>query len=95
MDEERIEELREELLCDENDRIDNAVWNAISSMVVGEIEWDMALIGPVEDFIEKILTMKGIPVCHPWEDEDGVLCCCGQDSCPHCWVKGIPGEISE
>lgn len=91
MDEEK---LRDTLLCEHNGMIDNAVWEAITSMAAGELEWDMEIIGRVEEFIEKILDLKGIPVCHPWEDEDEVLCCCGEDSCPVCWVKGVEGEIS-
>lgn len=88
------DELRDKLLCERNDAIDNAVFAAVSEMAVGEIDWDMEIIGAVEAYIEKLLGDRGIPVCHPWEDDNETLCCCGEESCPYCWVKGIEGEIT-
>ena len=80
------EKLRDKLLCDRNDDIDNAVWNAVATMASKEIDWDMEIIGRVEEFIESVLAYKGIGVCHPWEDEDETLCCCGEEPCPYCPV---------
>jgi hypothetical protein len=62
--------MKDKLLVERNDAIDNAVWAAVLEMAAEEPDWDMQIVGPIEEFIVKILGMCGIPSCWPWEDED-------------------------
>lgn len=66
----------ERFLIERNDDIDNAVFAAICSLVHEdeEIEWNMEIIGEIEDKIESMLIKRGIITCHPWYDEDGNIC---------------------
>lgn len=76
----------DDLLCEAGDRIDNAVFEAIMSIAhhVKKLDWDMSLIGPVSDFIERLLTERGISTCHPWQDENECICYATSDRCKYC-----------
>lgn len=75
----------DDLLCEAGDEIDNAVFDAICAMTVKKPEWDMSIIGEVEDAIEEILKRHNIPVCRPWENEDGHIChSIPEERCKHC-----------
>lgn len=76
--------MKDKLLVERNDAIDNAVWAAVLEMAAEEPDWDMQIIGQIEEFIVKILGMRGIPSCWPWEDEDETVCCLSEDACAHC-----------
>lgn len=84
----------DDLLCESGDRIDNAVFEAIKSIAHdGEkLEWDMSLIGPVNDFIEGLLTERGIDACYPWQDEDECICYATSDRCKYC-ERTIGGQV--
>lgn len=44
------------------------------------IEWDMEIIGQLEDYAEKLLSEKGIEPCRPFlEGEDETPCYLGED----------------
>lgn len=78
----------ERFLSERNDTIDNAVFAAICSLVHegSEIEWDMNMIGEIEDAIESLLIERGVNICHPWHDENENICyrvdkcsCCNRE----------------
>ena len=49
----------------------------------GEAEWDMEVIGEVEDVLEGVLKSHGITSCHPWEEDDNICYSCA-DHCEGC-----------
>lgn len=74
-------------LVERNDEIDNAVFDAIQSLVPEEIEWDMELIGEVTDCIREILEKAEIPHCHPWTEsfyDSECICYNSPSRCPWC-----------
>lgn len=80
-----MKDSEEVFLTERNDAIDNAVFEAICSLVHEScaLEWDMEVIGEIEDVIESSLIKKGIITCHPWCDEDENICY-KIDRCPYC-----------
>lgn len=72
-------------LTERNDTIDNAVFDAIRSLVHedGEVEWNMGIIGEIEDTIESMLIERGIITCRPWYDDNKNICY-KVDRCYHC-----------
>lgn len=72
------------LLCRGGDEIDNAVFNAIQTLNHSELEWDMSLIGEVSDFIERLLSSRGLEPCHPWQDDDENICYSTPERCAYC-----------
>jgi hypothetical protein len=75
----------DDLLCEAGDRIDNAVHAALSSLCVNELDWDLSLIGPATEALEALLVARGIPTCHPWENENGNICySLSEERCAHC-----------
>lgn len=72
-------------LCERNDEIDNATYEAICTMADSddEVEWSMELIGEINEFIENLLEEHGIPTCHPYYADD-VICYKTADRCKHC-----------
>lgn len=72
------------LLCEAGDKIDNAVFAAISAVAHKYIDWDMNIIGEVTDFIESALSSRGIEICHPWQDWDGNICYSSEERCTYC-----------
>lgn len=72
-------------LTERNDAIDNAVFDAIRSLVHedGEAEWDMEIIGEIEDTIESMLIERGVITCRPWHDDNENICY-KVDRCYHC-----------
>lgn len=79
----------EDFLCDKNDEIDNAVFEAIAAMAPrGEepAEWDQHYIGEIADYIEGIMEKNKLHNCHPayvGEDEE-VPCYRSEDRCKWC-----------
>lgn len=57
------------------DFIDNTTFNyleVLASSAGIELQWDMELIGEINDFVISFLKSKGIPIWHPYvSDEDG------------------------
>lgn len=87
----RRKDIFESLLCDRNDEIDNATYALINLIVTNNheaddgIEWDMQLIGEVEDFIEDLLRKNGVEPCRPYyEGEDEIPCYLGSDCSKKC-----------
>ena len=76
----------ENLLCDRNGDIYEAVQNALHVLSVQEsLEWDMSVISEATDSLIEILQRHNIPVCYPWEDEDADICySLIEDRCDHC-----------
>lgn len=61
----------DDLLAEAGDRIDNAVAYAVMTfMPEGKVEWNMGVIGDVEDTICSTLESEGFGSCHPWQGED-------------------------
>lgn len=61
----------DDLLAEAGDRIDNAVAYAVMTfMPKGKDEWNMGVIGDVEDTICSTLESEGFGSCHPWQGED-------------------------
>lgn len=79
--------MKDKLLVERNDAIDNAVWEAVVAMAATEPEWDMQIVGPIEEFIKATLEKHGIPTCWPWENENGTVCCLTDEVCAHCPYK--------
>lgn len=81
--------MSDRFLIEQSDSIDNAVFDAISSIADDEIKWDMELIGEVVDFIEMLLNERDIPACRPWyfDSEYEVPCYASEERCPHCKVS--------
>lgn len=78
------ERLKDKLLSDKNGEIDNAVWEAVRAMAAEEPEWNMFIIGQIEEFIDSLLDKCGIPACWPWENESGTVCCLTDEACRNC-----------
>lgn len=74
----------EDLLCEAGDEIDNAAHAVICALAAVSVEWDMAKIAEVTDAVENILRQHNIPVCHPWEDENGIICYATENRCAYC-----------
>lgn len=88
----------EDFLCERNDVLDNAAYQLLcmaanpdyqpdSPNGLGNLEWNMALIGELLDCAEEILMKHGIATCRPfYEGEDEIICCNGEDcknaNCP-------------
>jgi hypothetical protein len=90
-------EFTDDLLCSRWDEIDNAVFEAIKTVAHDpeDLEWDMSIIAPVTQCIEDTLHNKGIGTCHPWVDENQIICCYTDDRCPHCTKSVIPEHDME
>ena len=85
--EEAVERMGDDdFLCERNDEIDNATFEAIRALAqpYAELDWSMNLIGAVNDFIESLLLEHNLPVCHPWHDEDETICHKTIDRCKYC-----------
>ena len=78
-------------LCSRGDDIDNAVFDAIKAVAHAPegVEWDMSIIAPVTQCIEDILHDRGVNTCHPWKDENEIICYCNDDRCSHCTKSTI------
>ncbi len=76
----------EDMLCDVNGSIYDLVYRAIQALTDGDApEWDMGLIAETTDAITDVMEQHGIPVCYPWEDEEGNICYSDDDErCSHC-----------
>ena len=76
----------DDLLCTAGDEIDNAVFRAIFALSPPQsgLEWDKSLIGEATDAIKSVMERHGLKVCHPWQDEDGTICCHTEDHCSYC-----------
>lgn len=75
----------DDLLCEAGDTIDNAVQDLLNALSVTPVEWDMSLIAQVKNAAESILKARNIPVCIPWENEDGHICySLPNERCAHC-----------
>jgi len=73
-------------LTESVDRIDNAVWAAVREMAhnADHMDWDMAIIGEVCDFIEETLKAHNISTCYPFQTDDETICYASADRCSHC-----------
>ena len=82
----------DDFLCERNDEIDNATFEAIRAFAqpYAELDWSMNLIGAVNDFIESLLLEHNLPVCHPWHGEDGTICHKTIDRCKYCRKQSVP-----
>ena len=47
-------------------------------------EWDMAIIGDVNDAIEYELQKMGVATCYPYQDDDECICYMQEGRCAHC-----------
>ena len=50
-------------------------------------EWNMEIIGSVIELFESILVQNGLPLCHPWQDEEECICYATEDRCAYCTRK--------
>lgn len=73
-------------LCAMGDYIDNAVFAAIQTLVAPDkkLDWDMSLIAPVAQYIDDLLTKRGINTCRPWQDDDENICYSTDGGCSYC-----------
>ena len=76
----------EDFLCEQGDKIDNAVYAAICALCSGDKpEWDMALIGPATEALAEAMERHGLTVCHPWLNENEDICySLPHDRCGYC-----------
>ena len=75
----------DDLLCEAGDILDNAAHDLIVALSAAPVEWDMSLIAKVKDAVENVLKANNIPVCVPWENEDGHICySLPNERCAHC-----------
>lgn len=68
------EKMNKNGMTERNDEIDNQVHDLLCTMANKRIDWNMELIGRVEECIEKILPEYNIHVCHPGFLDEGLLC---------------------
>ena len=75
-----------DFLSESVDRIQNAVWEAVKETAhcADSLEWDMAIIGNVCDYIEETLKKRGIPTCYPFQLKDETICYVSCDRFAHC-----------
>lgn len=75
----------DEFLCKRNDEIDNAAFDFLK-VLYPKIEWDMSMIGEIEDYANEILAERGMNVCYPYVfgDDEWTPCynCGCQCECP-------------
>lgn len=79
----------ESYLVNKNDEIDNAAFELINAFVHKgtdtDIEWNMEIIGEVEEAVEDVLTSRCFGICHPFYCDE-VPCYksedCGNTNCP-------------
>lgn len=79
----------EDYLVEKNDNIDNTAFALLCLLASKDadydidsppIEWDMEIIGQLEDYAEKLLKEKYIESCRPFlEGEDETPCYLGND----------------
>lgn len=75
----------DDLLCEAGDTLDNAADSLIVALSAAPVGWDMSLIAQVKDAVAGILKGRNIPVCIPWENEDGHICySLPGERCTHC-----------
>lgn len=80
----------ESYLVNKNDDIDNLSYELIKAFVRKdfdkEIDWDMEIIGEIEEAVEDILKSRCFGVCHPFYCDDNIPCYqsddCGNEDCP-------------
>lgn len=88
----------EEYLCDRNDLIDNTSYQLICSLTarnhhgdqredIGTPDWNMEIIGKVNEAVEAVLLESVGHICHPFYC-DGIPCyLTGDCSNPYCLFK--------
>lgn len=98
----REQERFQTFLDERNDELDNAAFCLLALLCqqyghgdileAGEFPWDMALIGPLLDAAEKILSGKSFGYCHPFYEDE--VPCYQTKSCPYrdCVFLRPPGE---
>lgn len=80
----------ESYLVNINDEIDNSAFDLINAFVRmdrdTDVEWDMEIIGEIEEAVEDILMSRCFGVCHPFYCGDEIPCHqsddCGNTKCP-------------
>lgn len=79
----------ESFLVNKNDEIDNSAFDLINAFIRKNkdtvVEWDMEIIGEIEEAVEDVLTSRCLGVCHPFYCDD-IPCYqsddCGNAECP-------------